>query len=79
MPHDAPKRFCDNSPGATTDRERNRTDGDHDHTRYDGALSPPGRYVLQGQPNPSSGEQRTEPLTMDLQGRKTTEITLPAQ
>ena len=40
---------------------------------------PPGRYVVQGHPNPSSADQRTEPQTIDLQGGKTTQITLPAK
>ncbi len=40
---------------------------------------PPGRYVLRGQPNPSSGDQRTEPLTVDLKGGQTTELTLKAK
>ena len=37
---------------------------------------PPGRYVLKGQPNPSSGDQRTEPVTIDLKGGQTTEVKL---
>jgi hypothetical protein len=40
---------------------------------------PPGRYVLQGQPNPSSGDQKTKPLTLDLVGGETTEIKLPVK
>lgn len=40
---------------------------------------PPGRYVVQGHPNPSSADQRTEPQTIDLQGGQTTQITLRAK
>jgi len=40
---------------------------------------PPGRYVLQGQPNPSSANQQTKPLTIDLKGGQTTDVTLPAR
>jgi hypothetical protein len=32
-----------------------------------------------GQPNPSSRNQQTEPLTIDLEGGQTTEITLHAK
>lgn len=40
---------------------------------------PPGRYVLKGQPNPSSANQQTEPLTVDLKGGERTESTLVAR
>jgi hypothetical protein len=40
---------------------------------------PPGKYVLQGHPNPSNAEQRTEPITVELQGGKTTDISLRAK
>jgi hypothetical protein len=38
---------------------------------------PPGRYVLRGQPNPSNGNQQmARPVTVDLVGGRTTEVTL---
>jgi hypothetical protein len=40
---------------------------------------PPGRYVVRGQPNPSSRNQQTEPLTIDLKGGQTTQVTLSAK
>jgi hypothetical protein len=40
---------------------------------------PPGRYALRGQPNPSSGDQRTEPVTVDLKGGQAAEVTLKAK
>ena len=40
---------------------------------------PPGRYVFQGQPNPSSGNQQTEPVTVELKGGRLAEITLQAK
>ncbi len=40
---------------------------------------PPGRYVLRGQPNPSSGDERTEPITVDLKGGQASEVTLKAK
>jgi hypothetical protein len=40
---------------------------------------PPGRYVLQGQPNPSIANQRTEPLAIELKGGQTAEIKLSAK
>jgi hypothetical protein len=40
---------------------------------------PPGMYVLQGRPNPSTGDQTTEPLTIQLIGGQTREITLRAK
>ena len=39
---------------------------------------PPGRYVIRGQPNASSDDQRSKPLTIELKGGKTTDVTLPA-
>ncbi|MCH5374024.1 MAG: hypothetical protein JJ992_08610, partial [Planctomycetes bacterium] len=40
---------------------------------------PPGRYVLQGQPNPSTAAQKSKPVTIELHGGQTAEITLPSQ
>jgi hypothetical protein len=40
---------------------------------------PPGRYVLHGQPNPSSANQQTAPVTVELKGGETTELTLAAR
>lgn len=40
---------------------------------------PPGRYVLQGQPNPSSGNQQSKPITIELKGGQTAEIALSAK
>jgi hypothetical protein len=39
---------------------------------------PPGRYVLQGHPNPTSEDQRTKPLLVELTGGETRKITIPA-
>jgi hypothetical protein len=40
---------------------------------------PPGRYTLTGQPNPGSPDQKSDPVTVDLKGGQTTEITLRAK
>jgi hypothetical protein len=40
---------------------------------------PPGRYVLRGRPNPSSGDQETELITVDLKGGQKAEVTLHAK
>jgi hypothetical protein len=40
---------------------------------------PPGKYVLQGQPNPSSGNQTTEPVAVDMKGGQAAEVTLRAK
>jgi hypothetical protein len=40
---------------------------------------PPGRYVVQGQPNPSSADERTRPLAVELKGGQDVEVTLPAR
>jgi hypothetical protein len=40
---------------------------------------PPARYVLRGHPNPSSGDQETDPITVDLKGGQTAEIKLSAK
>jgi hypothetical protein len=40
---------------------------------------PPGRYVLRGQPNPSSGDQRSEPVAIDLKGGQTARVTIIAK
>lgn len=39
---------------------------------------PPGRYVLRGQPNPSSEGEQSKPIMIDLKGGQTVEITLTA-
>ncbi len=42
--------------------------------------APPGRYVLRGRPNPSSGNQhQAGPLTIDLKGGQTLAVTLQAR
>jgi carboxypeptidase family protein len=40
---------------------------------------PPGRYVLSGRPNPGSDGQQTDPVTIDLKGGQTAEVTLRAK
>ncbi len=40
---------------------------------------PPGKYVITSRPNPGSENQTTDPVTIDLQGGKLTEVTLPAK
>jgi hypothetical protein len=40
---------------------------------------PPGRYVITGRPNPGSDEQQTEPMTVVLEGGRTTLVTLQAK
>ncbi|MHB1038173.1 MAG: carboxypeptidase regulatory-like domain-containing protein [Pirellulales bacterium] len=49
----------------------------------DGGISfqnvPPGRYVLTGHPNPSSADQRTAPLAVELKGGQTLEVKLGAK
>ena len=41
---------------------------------------PPGRYVLRGRPNPSTGKlQAAEPITIDLKGGQTLGVTLHAR
>jgi hypothetical protein len=40
---------------------------------------PPEKYVFQGQPNPSSANQQTEPTTVELKGGRALEITLKAK
>jgi hypothetical protein len=40
---------------------------------------PPGRYVLRGHPNPSSADELTQPLAVDLKGGRLTEVTLRAK
>jgi hypothetical protein len=37
---------------------------------------PPGKYTLKGQPNPSSAEQSTEPLLIDLKGGDDVELVI---
>jgi hypothetical protein len=40
---------------------------------------PPGRYVLQGRPNPFRRDQKTRPMPIGLDGGRTIEVTLPAK
>ena len=40
---------------------------------------PPGRYVLRGRPNPGSDAEETGPVTVDLKGGQTAEVTLKAK
>ena len=40
---------------------------------------PPGRYVIQSQPNPGALNQQTEPRNIEVQGGQTTEVTLRAK
>ena len=40
---------------------------------------PPGKYFVVGHPNPSTGDQKTKPLAVDLKGGHTAEITLKAK
>jgi hypothetical protein len=40
---------------------------------------PPDRYVIYGRPNPSSGNQETERVSIDLKGGKTAEVKLRAK
>lgn len=40
---------------------------------------PPGIYVLKGQPNPMTGDQVSQPITVDLKGGQMAEVTLRAK
>lgn len=40
---------------------------------------PPGRYVFYAQPNPGSSNERTDPVTVELKGGTTLELTLKAR
>ncbi len=40
---------------------------------------PPGRYVLRGQPNPTTEDRVTEPVAIDLEGGRTAEVRLHAR
>jgi hypothetical protein len=40
---------------------------------------PPGRYIVWGQPNPSSGDQRTERVAVELKGGDVAKVTLRAK
>lgn len=40
---------------------------------------PPGRYVLTGHPNPTSDNQKTKPVTVELKGGRLTEVTIEAR
>jgi hypothetical protein len=40
---------------------------------------PPGKYILRGYPNPSSANEKTAPVPIDLKGGETKEVTLTAK
>jgi hypothetical protein len=40
---------------------------------------PPGRYVIKGRPNPSSANQESKPVTIEIKGGQATRITLSAK
>ena len=40
---------------------------------------PPGQYVLHGRPNPSSKNQETAPITVELKGGESIELALSAR
>ena len=40
---------------------------------------PPGRYVIQGRPNPSSGNDHSKPLAIELKGGQASRITISAK
>ena len=40
---------------------------------------PPGEYVIRGHPNPSSADQMSEAVTIDLKGGQAEEVTLKAK
>ena len=40
---------------------------------------PPGRYVIKGHPNPSSADQASNPVTIELKGGQASRITLKAR
>lgn len=40
---------------------------------------PPGNYVVDGHPNPTREDQRTDPITIELSGGETTDVTLMAK
>ena len=40
---------------------------------------PAGRYVFSGRPNPSSDNQETNPITVDLKGGETAKVILNAK
>ena len=40
---------------------------------------PPARYVLRGRPNPSAGDQQSDPVTVDLKGGTTADTKLRAK
>lgn len=40
---------------------------------------PPGSYVIQGRPNPSRGDRKTKPVTVELIGGETTQLALQAR
>lgn len=41
--------------------------------------APPGRYFVRGQPNPTTEGERTEPVPVELEGGRTTEVTIKAR
>ena len=51
----------------------------NDHNEIAYSEIPPGRYVLRGHPNPSSANETTDPLTVDLKGGRLTEVTISAR
>ena len=40
---------------------------------------PPGRYVIKGRPNPSSANQESNPVTIEIKGGQASRITLSAK
>jgi hypothetical protein len=40
---------------------------------------PPGKYILTGHPNPSSENENTEPVTVELKGGESLEVKLKAK
>jgi hypothetical protein len=40
---------------------------------------PPGRYLIIGRPNPGRTSQEADPVTVNLQGGETTEVTIQAK
>ena len=40
---------------------------------------PPGKYIVHGHPNPSSGDQRTRPVAVELKGGQSAELTIEAE
>jgi hypothetical protein len=40
---------------------------------------PPGRYIVRGRPNPSGDDEQIDPITVDLKGGQTIEVTIKAK